>query len=92
MSIAPIAYRVRSEFVEMPGLEVTFQQAMRLWGLSAGDCGAVVRALVGVGFLRWTPRSTLMWTGHDVDIDGEAVEPDVSVGPRWNHANSVGFE
>lgn len=76
----------------MPGLELTFQQAMRLWNLSADDCGGVVKALVRVGFLRWTPRKTLMWTGHDVPVRDELAPTYASVGSSWNGANSVGFE
>ena len=38
--------RVRAEFLEMPGLRLTFAQAMRLWGLSENDCQRVIDALI----------------------------------------------
>ena len=46
--------RVRSEYLEMPGLSLTQVQAQRLWGLEAKTCGAVLDALVQAGFLRRT--------------------------------------
>ncbi len=52
--------RVRSEFVEMPGMELTIAQAVRLWNLGADDCRAVLDALVDTGFLCWTPRRTVV--------------------------------
>ena len=38
--------RVRSEFIEMPGLRLTLPQAARLWGLDLTSCEAVVDVLV----------------------------------------------
>jgi len=46
--------RVRSEFLEMPGLRLTLPQAARLWGHDAPACQAVIDVLVGAEFLRWT--------------------------------------
>jgi len=51
--------RVRSEFLEMPGLRLTLAQATRMWGLEAAACQQVVDALIGCAFLRWTPDGTL---------------------------------
>ncbi len=44
--------RVRAEYVEMPGLSLTAQQAARLWGLDAHCSEHVLSALVDSGFLR----------------------------------------
>jgi hypothetical protein len=52
--------RVRAEFVEMPGLELTLPQAVRLWGLGADDCRHVLDSLADAGFLRWTARRTVV--------------------------------
>jgi hypothetical protein len=90
MSFALLVNRVRSEFVEMPGLELTFQQAMRLWHLGPDDCGGIIKALVNVGFLRWTPRATVMWTGRDMEDGGDPMPTSVFVGPGRLHAKSVG--
>ncbi len=54
MNFATVADRVRSDFDEMPGLELTLGQAVRLWNLGADDCRYVLDALVDAGFLRWT--------------------------------------
>jgi hypothetical protein len=51
--------RIRSEFLEMPGLQLTVPQAARLWGLEAGACRAVIDALVETSFLRWTSAGTI---------------------------------
>jgi hypothetical protein len=68
MSFAAVVDRVRGEFVEMPGLELTLPQAVRLWTLGADDCRYVIDALVDVGFLKWTPRRTIVRTGLDLPI------------------------
>jgi hypothetical protein len=47
--------RVRSEFIEMPGLRLTPSQAARLWGMDDALCQRVISALVRSAFLRWTP-------------------------------------
>jgi hypothetical protein len=54
------------DFTDMPGLELTVPQAVRLWGLGADDCRSVVDALVDAGFLRWTPRWTIVRAGRVV--------------------------
>ena len=46
--------RIRSEFLEMPGLRLTVTQASRLWGLDEGACRRVIDVLIGSSFLRWT--------------------------------------
>jgi hypothetical protein len=46
--------RVRGEFIEMPDLQLTMQQAARLWGLDMPACRHVVEVLVDSAFLRWT--------------------------------------
>lgn len=65
MSFAAVVDRVRSEFVEMPGMQLTLAQATRLWNLGADDCRAVIDALVDTGFLTWTPRRTVIRSGTE---------------------------
>ena len=43
--------RVRSEFVEMPGLRLRIDQAQRLWNLDRTVCESVLRSLVDAKFL-----------------------------------------
>jgi len=44
--------RVRSEFIEMPGLRLRIDQAQRLWNLDRALCESVLRSLVDAKFLR----------------------------------------
>jgi hypothetical protein len=43
--------RVRSEFIEMPGLRLRIDQAQRLWNLDRAICERVLRSLVDAKFL-----------------------------------------
>lgn len=43
--------RVRGEYLEMPGLQLTLAQAARLWGLDRRLALALLEALVETGFL-----------------------------------------
>jgi len=43
--------RVRADFLEMPGLQVTLPQAARLWAFDVVFCGDVFDALVEDRFL-----------------------------------------
>jgi hypothetical protein len=54
MNLPDVVQRVRSEFLEMPGLQLTPGQARRLWNLEGELCQAVIDALVAEAFLRWT--------------------------------------
>ena len=53
MESATLVARVRGEFIEMPGLQLTMAQAARLWGLDITACRNVVDVLVESAFLRW---------------------------------------
>ena len=44
--------RVRSEFLEMPGLRLRVEQAQRLWNLDRASCELLLATLVEVKFLR----------------------------------------
>jgi len=45
---------IRLEYHEMPGLQLTFWQAQRLWNLSEDLCERALNTLIGSGFLRRT--------------------------------------
>ena len=47
----PLLTRMRAEYLEMPGLRLTFAQAQRLWGLDATTCAELLAALVADQFL-----------------------------------------
>ncbi len=52
MSPSPhLINRVRSEFIEMPGLRLRLDQAQRLWNLDRASCEHVLRSLVEAKFL-----------------------------------------
>lgn len=46
-----ILERIRGEYREMPGLQLSLTQACRLWGLEPSACKAHLSALVDEGFL-----------------------------------------
>lgn len=50
--------RIRAEFVEMPGLDITLPQAQRLWGLDRLTCEYLCGRLLEEGFLHRTDRGT----------------------------------
>ena len=52
--IQEVAQRIRGEFLEMPGLRLTFEQARRLWRLDEDACEAVLDTLVDARFLART--------------------------------------
>ena len=49
--IALLLRRVRSEFLEMPGLRLTPAQAARLWSLDRGTSERILDGLTTAGFL-----------------------------------------
>ena len=53
-TIQDVVRRIRGEFLEMPGLRLTVQQARRLWRLDETACEAVLGALVDAHFLART--------------------------------------
>jgi len=48
--------RIRAEFLEMPGLCLTIEQAQRLWSLEPRTCEALLNSLINSRFLRRTDR------------------------------------
>jgi hypothetical protein len=65
MNFAAAVDRVRADFNQMPELELTIGQAIRLWNIGADDCRYVLDALVDARFLRWTTRRTIVRAGRD---------------------------
>jgi hypothetical protein len=54
LGMQDVVRRVRGEFLEMPGLRLTPQQARRLWLLDEQSCEAILGALVKARFLART--------------------------------------
>ena len=72
MSFSQVVDRARAHFTEMPGLELTIPEAVRLLGFGVDDCRYVIDALVDAGFLRWTARRTVVRTDAMWVRDAEA--------------------
>ena len=51
---AALVTRIKAEYMELPGLQLTPWQAQRLWGLDQIQCNAVLEVLVETSFLRKT--------------------------------------
>jgi hypothetical protein len=62
MQARALVDRVRGEFNEMPGLQLTMPQAARLLGIEPEACRGVIEVLVHSSFLRWTPAGTVVKT------------------------------
>ena len=89
MSFSFAVDRVRAHFTEMPGLELTLPQAVRLLGFGIDDCRYVIDALVDGGFLKWTARRTIVRT--DGPWVREAETSDVYVRRLNSRNRSVGL-
>jgi hypothetical protein len=46
-----LVQRIRAEYLEMPGMNLTLQQVRRLCGIEEPICRAVLESLVEAGFL-----------------------------------------
>ena len=60
MDVDALVHRVCAEFIEVPGLRLTFAQTVRLWGLTPAACRRVVDELIAAGFLRQTSNGVLV--------------------------------
>ena len=68
MPHTPLVTRIRGEYLEMPGLRLTLEQAQRLFDVERMLCKAVLDALVDARFLSVRPNGTYVRA-----IDGQAV-------------------
>jgi hypothetical protein len=60
MHACALVDRVRGEFNEMPGLQLTIPQAARLLGIEQNACRDVIETLVASSFLRRTQAGTVV--------------------------------
>ena len=89
MNFATVVDRVRMDFVEMPEMELTLPQAVRLWSLGLDDCRYVIDSLVDAGFLAWTPKRTIVRKGRDPLGRQDIQLTDISVPVAKRHNKSV---
>ena len=50
-AIDVLTQRIREEFGEAPGLQITVEEGVRFWALDAETCAMVLSALHNAGFL-----------------------------------------
>jgi len=60
------AQLVRAEYLEVPGLTLTRDQAQRLWGLDRAVCEQLLAALVESRFLKRTRDNRYLLAGRSV--------------------------
>ena len=53
---------IRAEYLEIPGLSLTREQAQRLWALDPETCDALLDTMVETKFLRRTSQGTYVRT------------------------------
>ena len=58
-------HRIESEYLEMPGLSLTRDQAQKLWGLDSMTCERILSELIDIGFLKRTSRGTYVTTHNE---------------------------
>jgi hypothetical protein len=61
-TIEHLVQRVRSEYLEMPGLNLTRGQVQRLWNLDSDTCDVLLETLINGHFLRQTPNGAYVRT------------------------------
>lgn len=66
IALDSLVRRVQAEYMEMPGLCLTCQQAQRLWGLDAAQCDTVLIVLTESGFLVETRSRQFVRTAHRI--------------------------
>jgi len=72
----PALIRMRAEYLEMPGLQLTRAQAQRLWGLDADTCLQLLELLTSESFLDRRANGT--YARHN---DGATVFPPPRMAP-----------
>ena len=59
-ALDPLMTRIRGEYREMPGMQLTIREAARLWQIDASACEALLSLLVEDGFLVRTPAGAFV--------------------------------
>jgi len=68
MPHTPLVTRIRGEYLEMPGLRLSLEQAQRLCGVERKLCKTVLDALVEAKFLCVTPNGTYARASDGRDV------------------------
>ena len=67
MPYRTLVERVRAEFLEMPGLQLTLEQAQRFWGIDRAACREVFDSLIEIGFLCVRPNGMYGRVSEGID-------------------------
>ena len=51
LAIGVLTQRIREEFDEAPGLQITVEQGVRFWAVDAETCATILTTLNNAGFL-----------------------------------------
>ncbi len=81
MPFNTLVNRVRAEYLEMPGLRLTLEQAQRLCGIERALCKAVLDALVADQFLCMTMDGAYARSSEGISARPRAVKTDL--GTDW---------
>lgn len=68
--IGDLLQRIKSEYLEMPGLRLSPCQAHRLWGIDPNVCDALLAALVDAGFLDRTRDGAFVRYNGETSVQG----------------------
>jgi hypothetical protein len=79
--------RLRSEFLEMPGLRLTRAQVARLCGIERALCQGVLDALVDTGFLTIASDGCYMRSTGDPALRPRAAKAAMRAGGRGEQAS-----
>jgi Fic family protein len=63
-----VEQRIRNEFVEMPGMQLTFEQIRRLWHLSHDECEVVLERLLGERLLTRDGQRRFRLSSHRSEL------------------------
>jgi hypothetical protein len=78
----PLLKRIRAEYLEMPGLRLTLEQARRLCGVERGLCKMVLDALVAEQFLCLKADGAYARLSEGVLARPRSVKADIGTGSR----------
>jgi hypothetical protein len=68
--LSDVEQRIRNEFVEMPGMQLSFEQIRRLGHLSHDECAVVLERLLGERLLTRDGQRRFRLSSHRPELAG----------------------
>jgi phage FluMu protein Com len=90
-SLDTLTDRIRSEFRELPGLKITFQQACRLWHSNEAQCLAALEALISEGFLTRSASGAFIALPRPQGKSAKVAIPDAATAIRCPHCQHLNY-